>query len=136
MHDPSSSAQFYEFSGLVPPAIPLHLLTDGAGDSRHARLHLRHAPLGRAASDLQHQLGTRRFLELLTLADWDDECTGTADYAVLVINIEVVDIHSERVRPLQHDRQAIDGDAGGMYVLSRHDDERAVVVGTVAGDGD
>src|SRR6516225_6175761 len=72
-------------AGLVPPAIPPHLLADGAGDPRRPRLHLRHAPLGRAACDFQHQLGTRRFLELLTLADRDDECAGAADDAVLVI---------------------------------------------------
>src|SRR5262245_28119340 len=119
-------------AALVSPAIPPHLLADGAGDARGPRLHRYHASLRRAASYLQHQLGTRRFLELLALADGDDEGTGAADHAILIINIEVVDIHGERVRSLQHDRQAVDGDAGSKHVVACDGDERAAVVGTVA----
>src|SRR5262249_58593789 len=51
-------------------------------------------------------------------------------------DIEVVDIHCECARPLQHDWQAINGYAGGEDVVPRDRDERAAVVGTIPRDVD
>ena len=47
---------------------------------------------GVAAGDLQHQLGARRLAELVALADRDDEGAGAADHAILVIDVEILDI--------------------------------------------
>src|SRR5688572_5484659 len=93
----------------IAPALLPQPLADGAGDARLGgghRHHLRHA-----AGDFQYELGLDRFLELLALADRDHERARTADHAVLEVDVELIDIHRARVRPLEHDRQAVDGDA-------------------------
>src|SRR5262249_35940906 len=97
---------------LIPPALAPHLLADHAGNPRVARLRRDHATLGLAAGDLQHELAAGRFLELVAIVDGKDEGARTADDAVLVVDVEVLDIHRERVGPLEHDRQPVDGDAG------------------------
>ena len=92
--------------------------------------------LRRAAGDLQHQFRAGRLLELLAFADRHDERTGAADHAILVVDIEVVDIHGEGVRPLQHNRQAVDRHPGREHVVAREGDERAAIVGAVPGNVD
>ena len=87
-------------------------------------------------SDLQHQFRADRLLELFPLADRHDKSAGAADHAILVIDIKVVDIHGESVRPLEHDRQAIDGDAGREHIVACERDEGTAVVGAVARDVD
>src|SRR5262249_43143648 len=89
-----------------------------------------------AAGDFQHQFGAYRVLEFLALLDRHHEGARAADDAVFVINIEVFDIDRAWLRLLEHDRQAVDRDAGGDDRLARWDDERALVVGAVAGDVD
>src|SRR5437764_12859242 len=96
----------------IPPALPPHLLADHAGNPRRARLRRDHAALGHAAGDFQHELGAGRLLELLAILDRNDEGTWPADDAVLVVDIEVLDIHRECVGPLEHARQPVDGEPG------------------------
>src|SRR5262245_5510931 len=85
---------------LIPPAIPPHLLTDRARDARRPPLHWKQALRRHALRDLQHQFRADRLLELFALADRHDKSARAADHAILVIDIEVVDIHGESVRPL------------------------------------
>src|SRR5262245_17481894 len=120
----------------VSPAVAPHLFADGAGHARWASLHRHHAPFRHEARDLEHELGAGRLLELVALADRDHERAGAADDAILVVDVEVVDIHGEGVRPLEHDRQAVDGDARGEHVVAHERDERTAVVGAVAGNVD
>ena len=68
--------------------------------------------------------------------DRNDEGAGAADDAVLVIDIEIVDIHHAAARPPDHDRQAVDGDAGRGDAVARRHHGRAGIVGAVAGDVD
>src|SRR5437879_11595295 len=89
-----------------PPVLP-DLLADqtadarllgcsGGGDDRAFRS---------AAGDLEQQLGTDRFLEFFAVLDRHHEGAGAADDAILVVEIEVVDIHRRVGRLLDHDRQ-------------------------------
>src|SRR5207247_9362299 len=110
-----------------------HVPADRAREPWRPRLHGDQTPLRNKPRDLQHQLGAGRLLELLALADGDDERAGAADDAVLVIDIEIIDIHRERIRPLQHDRQPIDGNPGSEHVVARYRDEGPAIVGTIAG---
>src|SRR5215510_14605144 len=48
-----------------------------------------HAPLRRAAGNLEHQLLARRVLELLAFLDWNDERARPTDDAILVIDVEI-----------------------------------------------
>ena len=48
--------------------------------------------------------------EMLALADRHQEGAGAPDDAVAVVEVEVLDV-AEAARALQHDRQAVDGDA-------------------------
>ncbi len=64
------------------------------------------------------------------------ERAGTADHAILVVPIEIFDIHRRIGRLLHHDRQTVDGDALGQRGVARDGDRRAVVVGAVAGNID
>src|SRR6266446_4362215 len=82
---------------LVPPAIPPHLLTDGARDARRSSLHREQTLRRHSVRDLQHQFRADRILELFPLADRHDKSAGAADHTILVIDIKVVDIHGESV---------------------------------------
>ena len=57
----------------IAPALPPHFLADGAGNPLRSRLRGNDARLRRAPGDLEHQLGAGRLLELIALADRDDE---------------------------------------------------------------
>src|SRR5882762_3809010 len=85
----------------IAPALPPHLLADGAGYPRHSRLRRNDAWLGRASGDLQHELGADRILELRPFADRNDEGARAADDAILVIDVEIFDIQRRLQRPLQ-----------------------------------
>src|SRR3979490_1844313 len=79
-------------SSPAPPVLP-DFFADQAG---HARLLLGHRDdpaLGRPACDLEQQLGPDRFLELFAILDRHDERARAPDDAVLVIEVEIVDIH-------------------------------------------
>src|SRR5215216_1393415 len=118
--------------GSIPPAVAPHLLADCAGDAWRARLRRHDPPLGRAPGNFEQELGAGRFLELLARVNGNDEGAGAADHAVLVIDVEILDIHGEGIGPLEHQRQSIDGDAGGNHVVAHHRHERPAVVGAVA----
>src|SRR6185436_7771252 len=116
-----------------PPILP-DLLADHAIDARLAAGGGHDWAFGGATSDLEQQLGADRFLELFAVLDRDDERAGAADDAVLVIEIEIVDIHGGVRRLLHHDRQAVDDDALIHRGIARDDDRCAVVVRAVAGN--
>src|SRR5258705_9713924 len=107
-----------------PPVLP-DLLADHAVDARLPAGGRHDRAFGGAARDLEQQLGADRFLELVAVLDRDDERAGTADDAVLVIEIEIVDIHSGVRRLLHHDRQAVDDDALFHPSIARDDDRGA-----------
>src|ERR1700730_866837 len=92
--------------------------------------------LWRPASDFKNKLGPDRFLEFLAILDRHHEGAWPPDHAILVVEIEVVDIHRRIGRLLHHDGQAVDGDAFLQRRVARAGDGRAVVVRSVAGDID
>src|SRR5262249_30561760 len=100
-------------SYLIPPSIPPHLLSDGAGNSRAARWRGHDQQGGLLGSfaglpparHFEDELGARGLLELVTLLDRNDKGTRAADDAIFVVDIEMLNIHGEGIGPLQHDRQ-------------------------------
>ena len=88
------------------------------------RLHGHDARRGRELGDLEDQLGADRLLELRALAHRNHEGAGPADHAILEIDVEIVDIHAEAVGPVEHQRQAVDGDAGRHQVVALRHDQR------------
>src|SRR6516162_4176347 len=99
------------WSKSTAPAVLPDLLADQTGDSRFLLRDPHGRPVGRAACDLEQQFGADRLLELVAILDRDHERAGAADHAVLVIPIEIVDIHGRIGRLLHHDRQAVDDNA-------------------------
>src|SRR3981189_1729560 len=124
-HNPSS-----------PPAALPDLLADQTGDARLLGGHRNYWVLRRPACDFKQQLGPDRLLEFLAILDRYHEGARAPDHAVLVVPIEIVDIHGRIGRLLHHDRQAVDDDALRKRLVARADDRRAVIVGTIAGDVD
>src|SRR5450830_526508 len=111
-------SQLLKIESAAAPAVLPPPLPDGAGNARCLRGSRHNARLRLAAGDLQHQLGTRRLDEFLALADRHHEGAGAADNTIFVVDIEVLDIHRTGSGPLEHDRQAVDGDAGGEHVIA------------------
>src|SRR5947209_7879981 len=93
---PRSAAELGWPAASIAPALPAHFLANGAGNPRRSRLGGNDARLRRAPGDLQHQLGADRVLELRPLPDRDDERAWSANHAVLVIDVEVLDIERGR----------------------------------------
>src|SRR5580700_495284 len=118
------------------PAILPDLLADQAGYPRLLVGDTDHTPLRLLARDLQQQFGADRFLEFLAVLDRHHERAAAAGHAVLIVPIEIVDIHGRIGRLLHHDRQAVDDDALRQRLVARDRDGRAVVVGAVAGNVD
>src|ERR1700730_13015487 len=118
------------------PALLPHALADGAGDARRLGGRRHDACWRHASGDFEHQLRAHRVLEFLAFLDRHHEGARAADHAVLVINIEVLDIDRARLRLLEHDGKAVDRDAVGNHRFAGGDDERTLVVGAVAGDVD
>jgi membrane-associated sensor protein len=117
---------------IAAPALLPHPLADGAGNARLLRRGRNDTRLRLPAGDLQHQLGARRFDEFLALADRDDESPRPANHAIFVIDVEVLDIHGTGHRPLEHDRQSVNGDSGGQHIVACRHDQRTGIVGAVA----
>ena len=121
-----------------PPALLPHLLADGAGHARRLRRGRHHARArGCRPAISSTSLVRVASMNLSRSRIGMTNAAGTADHAVLVIDVEVLDIHGEGVRPLQHDRQAVDGDA--RWPAPRRapiSDERPAIVGAVAGHVD
>src|SRR3569623_1243292 len=105
------------------PAVLPHLLADGAGDARLPGAGGDDLGLRLAAGDFEDQLGARRLDELLALPNRHDESAGPADHAILVIDVELLDIECREIGALEHDRQADDGDAGIDALVARWRDE-------------
>src|SRR3954452_15571801 len=95
------------------PAVRPDLLADPAVHTRLLVLlrNPHHGALRYTARNLHQELGADGFLELVAVLDRDDEGTGAADDAILIVEIEIVDIHGRIGRLLDHDGQAIDDDA-------------------------
>src|SRR3954468_2289050 len=76
----------------TPPVLPDFL----ADHAIHPGLFFRdrdEALLRLEVCDLEHQLGADRLLEFLAILDSDHEGARSADHAVLVVKIQIVDIH-------------------------------------------
>src|SRR5262249_35578601 len=87
---------------------------------------------GLPPGNLEDQLGASRFDEFFALTNWYDESSRTADDAVFVVNVEILNIHRADVRPLEHDRQAVDGDSGGQHVVADQLHQWTGIVGAVS----
>src|SRR5882757_9183867 len=118
------------------PAVLPDFLADQAGDAWLLGGHRNHRVLRGPARDFKQQLGPDRLLEFLAILDRHHEGARAPDDAVLVVPIEIVDIHGRIRRLLHHDRQAVDDDALRKRLVARADDRRAVIVGTIAGNVD
>src|SRR5712671_1536161 len=118
-----------------PPVLP-DFLTNHAGHTGLLLGHRDDPARGRPTCDFEQQLGPDRLLELVAVLDRYHEGAWAPDDTVLVIEIEIVDIHRRIGRFLHHDRQAVDDDALLQRRVTRGRDWRAVVVGAVAGDID
>src|SRR5258706_3775483 len=119
-----------------PPAVLPHFLADQAG---HPRLFLsrRDDPaLRRPAGDLEDEFGSDRLLEFFTVLDRHHERTRAPDDTVLVVEIEVVDVHRRIGRLLHHDWQAVDRNALLQRRFTRAGHGHAIVVGAIAGNID
>src|SRR3954465_13643903 len=89
---------------------------------------------GRMSGDLEEDLGLDRKHEFGTLAHRHHEGALPADDAVAIVEVEVLDV--PRAGCLQHDRQAVDGDALGDRFVARRRHDAALVVRPVARDVD
>src|SRR5215213_2482673 len=89
---------------------------------------------GRMAGDLEEDLGLDRLHELAALAHRHHEGALPADDAVAIVEVEVLDVPGPGL--LQHDRQAVDGDALGDRLVACRRHDAALVVRPVAGDVD
>src|SRR5512147_218038 len=89
-----------------PPLAP-ELFTDGARNAWFLGLRLRRDHLWLQACDLEDQLGADRFLEFCAVLDRDHERAWPTDHAILVVEIELLDIHRRIGRLLHHHRQAV-----------------------------
>jgi hypothetical protein len=89
----------------------------------------------RPFGDLTHDLRPDGFGKLGLLSHRDHEAPWSSNHAVPEVEIKAVDV-PQAVRPLQHDRQPVDGDAlrHGLVPGCGHD--AALVVGPVPGDVD
>src|SRR5579863_5023717 len=119
-----------------PPPILPDLFPDQAGNARLFLGHGDDGPIGREAGDFEQELGADCFLELLAILDRHHEGTWSPDHAILVVPVEVLDIHGRKRRLLHHDRQAVDGDPLGERRFAGRENGGAIIVGTVAGNID
>src|SRR5205807_10197365 len=120
---------------IAPAPLP-HLFADRAGDAWRIRRGGNNARLAAILRNVEHQLGADRLLEFLALADRHHEAARSADHAVLVIDIEVLDIDRAGLRLLQHDWQAVDDNALGDDLVAHQGHQRPLIVGAVARDVD
>src|SRR6266436_3132651 len=123
-------------ASLPSPAVLPDFLAYQTGDARLLLGRRDNPALGRPPCDFEQQLGTDRFLELVAILDRYHEGARPPDDAVLVVEIEVIDVHRRIGWLLYHDRQAVDGDALLQRRIACAGDRRAIVIGAVAGNID
>jgi hypothetical protein len=83
--------------------------------------------------DLEDQLAAHRVGELAPFGDRHHETSGSADDAIDVVEIEVVEAEArEAVVVLRHDRKAVDDQPHADGPVPRLGDRTALVVGTIA----
>src|SRR3954451_9047767 len=77
------------------PAVRPDLLADHAAHTRLLVLlrNAYHGALRHTAGNLHQELGADGFLELVAVLDRNDEGPRAADNAILIVEIEIVDIH-------------------------------------------
>src|SRR5439155_6411341 len=92
--------------------------------------------LWREARNFANKLGPDRFLEFFANFDRHDEGARPSDHAVLVIEIEILDISRREGWLLHHDREAVDNDAFLQGSVARAGYGGSVVVRTIAGNVD
>src|SRR5258706_15552009 len=109
------------------------VFTDQTG---HPRLFFGHRDdpvLVRPTGDLKYKLGPDRLFELVAILDRNHERTRPSYHAILVIDIEVVNIR--RIGwLLHHDRQAVDDSALLQRRVARAGDGGTIIVGAIAGN--
>src|ERR1700675_1274789 len=88
--------------------------------------------LRREARNFENKLGPDRFLEFFAIFDRHDEGARPSDHAVLVIEIEILDIDRRIGWLLHHDRQAVDDDALLQGSVARAGYGGSVVVRPIA----
>ena len=124
---------------VVDPAAAL-LLADEAVDPRLRRDRRRPSSASApASSPAISSTSFRRMAigEARRIVDRDHEGARPADHAVLVVDVEIGDaVGAEGIARLQHDRQAVDGDALGDDAVADRRHRQAHVVRPVAGDVD
>src|SRR5690606_1895228 len=81
---------------IAPPLLP-QALAQRARNARRGGRCRHNLPLGRAAGNLQHQFCADRLGKLVAFLDRDDERAGATNHAILVIDVEVADIHRRGV---------------------------------------
>src|SRR5436853_7678129 len=92
-HSSWSFARSRNEAELSTPAILPDFLADHAVHPRLAGGNRHNAAFGHAAGDLEYQLGADGLPELVAVLDGDHEGAGAADHAVLIVELEIVDIH-------------------------------------------
>src|SRR6516162_11479132 len=116
----------------APPSLLPDLFPDRAA---HARLLVRcmyERALWCSARDLADQFSADRLIEILSVLDGHHKGARTSDNTILIIPVEVIDIHRRIRWLLHHDRQAIDDDALRQRLIASGRDEWAAIVRTVA----
>src|SRR5215475_6488886 len=90
----------------------------------------------RQTRNFANKLGPDRLLEFFAIFDCHDEGARPSDHAVLVIEIEILDIDRRIGWLLHHDRQAVDDDALRQCSVARARYGGSVVVWPIAGNID
>ncbi len=119
------------------PALLPHPLADRAGHARLVGARRNDARLRHAAGDFENELGARRRRRTARArGSGSRRRRARRSRSPRNISSRLIDIHLTDVRPLEHDRQAVDGDALRQRAIARDRDQRAGIVGAVAGDID
>ncbi len=91
------------------------------------------AGLTQQPCNLADELGPDRLSNLLALSNRDYEGSRTTDHTITVVGVQVLAVGA--VRPLQHQRQAID-DALSHCLIACLEHGAALIVGTITRDVD
>src|SRR5258707_15771841 len=122
--------------GLPPQTLLTDVSTDQTALPRLCLGHRDDPVLVRPTGDLKYKLGPDRLFELVAILDRNHERTRPSDHAILVIDIEVVDIRRRIGWFLHHDRQAVDDNALLQRRVARPGDGGTIIVGAIAGNID
>jgi len=85
--------------------------------------------------DFPDELGLDGLDEVPLLPHWNQKGSWTADDTVAEVEVEILDVPGP-IGPLQHDRQAVDGDATSQSLVAGQGHGSTRVVGSVTRDID